>query len=311
MASALLRRALFRKSLGSGPPLKRGLPTRRRMLSGGPKWLIEGVPRTRPGNRDFLGFCVFTHPLCSLPPHASSNAVGWPSCPSGLGRVGKSWGQAPLLKRGPPHASSNAVGWPKMAHREGGPPKRGLEIAIFWVSAWSVILRAFLEPDRSVSCKSGLRPGQKGTLPEKPPFKKRPPHASSNAVGWPIMAHHEGGPQDEAWIFWVSACSRTVRTACLPTRRRMLSVWPNMARREGVLAKAFRGVWHRFASCFGSSTPPFGTLAECCAKGRRCCTLSAQRQGSKVDWLRLSAPQGAECCIVCAAPRVEGMGCSR
>ena len=42
------------------PPLERGLSTRRRMLSDGPKWLIVwGVLRTRPPNRDFLGFCVF------------------------------------------------------------------------------------------------------------------------------------------------------------------------------------------------------------------------------------------------------------
>ena len=30
------------------------------------------------------------------------------------------------------------------------------------------------------------------------PSGKGPLHASSNAVGWPEMAHHVGGPQDEA-----------------------------------------------------------------------------------------------------------------
>ena len=41
------------------PPLERGLSTRRRTLSGGPKWLIvRGVLRTRPPNRDILGFGV-------------------------------------------------------------------------------------------------------------------------------------------------------------------------------------------------------------------------------------------------------------
>ena len=51
------------EKLGQAPPLWKGacLSTRRRMLSGGPKWLIvRGVPRTRPPNRDILGFCVFS-----------------------------------------------------------------------------------------------------------------------------------------------------------------------------------------------------------------------------------------------------------
>ena len=39
----------------------------------------EGVPRTRPGNRDFLCFCVFADRPDSLPPHAPSSAVGWPN----------------------------------------------------------------------------------------------------------------------------------------------------------------------------------------------------------------------------------------
>ena len=48
------------ENLGQALRLERGLPTRHRMLSGDPKWLIvRGVPRTRPQNRDFLGFCRF------------------------------------------------------------------------------------------------------------------------------------------------------------------------------------------------------------------------------------------------------------
>ena len=148
MASALLRRAPFRKSLGSGPPFKRGLPTRRRMLSGGPQWLIVR-----------------------------------------------------------------------------GSPGRGLEIA----------------------------------------------------------------------ISWVSACSRTVRTACLPTRHRMLSGGPTWLVVKGCLM-----LW--------LLDPAFRDARGVLRQGPKVLHLPAQRQGSKVDCLRLSARQGAECCVVCAAPRVEGAG---
>ena len=99
--------------------------------------------------------------LCGLPV--------WPGC--------QIWARPPFGK-GPPHALSNAVGWPEMAHREGVPTTmpplplwerpdslvnivrgstgRGLQIAILWVSACSVVWRSCLEPSRSVSCKSGL-----------------------------------------------------------------------------------------------------------------------------------------------------------
>ena len=60
--------------------------------AGWPKMALrEGVPRTRPENHDFLGFCVFADLADSLPPHALSNAVGWPSCPSGLPPLRVAW----------------------------------------------------------------------------------------------------------------------------------------------------------------------------------------------------------------------------
>ena len=98
------------ENLGQAPPSGKGpleccLPTRRRMLSGGPKWLRH------PGK--------------------------WPSCPLAS------------------HASSHAVGWPKWLIVRGS-SGRGLQIAIFWVSACSVVRRAFLKPSRSASWQSGL-----------------------------------------------------------------------------------------------------------------------------------------------------------
>ena len=61
----------------------------------------EGVPRTRPGN--LRTACL------------RMNAVGWPSCPSGLGRLGKSWGQASLQKG----ASPRVVECCRVAQRRG------------------------------------------------------------------------------------------------------------------------------------------------------------------------------------------------
>ena len=124
----------------------------------------EGVPRTRPPNRDFLGFCMSAaskepgRPLGShfclegeggaLKPPSPSNfpspltgvtlgtservdnpLLPLSTAPEGLFRpgLGKSGPDAPSGK-GPPQASSNAVGCPEMAHREGvlrtRPPNR-------------------------------------------------------------------------------------------------------------------------------------------------------------------------------------------
>ena len=130
----------------------------------------EGVSRTRPPNRDFLGFCVpcgaegISSPslprfVQERPPptppcpcgRGQTASAEWPSCPSG--RLGKA-GPGPLWK-GPPTRRRMLSGGPKWLIVRGS-SGRGPEIAIFWVSACSVVRRAFLEPGRSVSCKSGL-----------------------------------------------------------------------------------------------------------------------------------------------------------
>ena len=95
----------------------------------------------------------------------------------------------------PPHALSGGLKWLLVC--EGGPQDEASKTAIFWVSACSVVRWALLEPGRSVSCKSGLPPAQPAPVGEARQPGKWPPHASSNAVGWPEMAHR-GGPQDEA-----------------------------------------------------------------------------------------------------------------
>ena len=189
----------------------------------------EGVPRTS------LQIAIFWVSACSvvrrafLEPSRSTScksglppplpaSVGearqggkWPSCPSG--RLGKS-GQTPRLERGLPTRRRMLSGGPKCLIVRGS-PGRGLQIAIFWVSAVSVVRRAFLEPSRSISCKSGLPPalpasvgearqpgkwpscpsGRLGKSGPGPPSGKGPPHASSNAVGWPKMPHREGVPR--------------------------------------------------------------------------------------------------------------------
>ena len=226
-----------RKILESGRPSKRGLPTRRRMLSGGPKWLIgRGSPgrglkiaifwvsawsvvlraflepgrnvscekrlRKTPFRRSLwkLRFSGFWTLWTACLPTRRRMLSDEPSCPSGLARLGKSWGQAPFLK-GVPTRRRMLSGDPKWLIVRGS-PGQGLEIAIFWVSAWSVVLRAFLEPGRSVSCKkNGLPPAQKGTLPEKPGarrLKKGFPTCRRMLSGGPKWLIVRGS-QDEAW----------------------------------------------------------------------------------------------------------------
>ena len=63
-------------------------------------------------------------------------------------------GARPPFQKGPPHASSNAVGWPKMAHRE-GVPRMGPKTAICCVLLRSDLLRAFRQPGRSVTSVFG------------------------------------------------------------------------------------------------------------------------------------------------------------
>ena len=143
------------------------------MLSGGPKWLIA---RGFPGRG--LKIAIFWISACSvvqraflepsrsascksgLPP-ALPASVGdakqpgkWPSCPSG--RLGKS-GPGPPSGRGLPTRRRMLSGGPKWLIVRGS-PSTSLKIAIFWVSACSVVRRAFPEPSRSISCKNGLPP---------------------------------------------------------------------------------------------------------------------------------------------------------
>ena len=148
-----------RKIWARPPPLERGLPTRRRMLSGGPKWLIV---RGSPGRG--LQIAVFWVSACSVvrraflePSRSVSCKSGLPltpPCPVGEARRPGKWPSCPSGRLGKsepgPHASSNAVGWPEMAHREGVPRTKLRN------PACSVVRRAFLEPSRSVSCEGGL-----------------------------------------------------------------------------------------------------------------------------------------------------------
>ena len=131
-----------------------------------------------------------------------------------VGPARKIWARPPPLERGLPTRRRMLSGGPKWLIVRGS-PGRGLKIAIFWASAVSVVRRAFLEPNRSISCKSGLPPalpasvgearqggkrpscpsGRLGKSGPGPASGKGPPHASSNAVGWPEMAHREGVPR--------------------------------------------------------------------------------------------------------------------
>ena len=136
----------------------------------------------------------------SCPPCLCGKGQTWPSCPSG--RLGKS-GPGPSSGKGPPPRVVECcqVG-PKWLIVMGS-PGRGLKIAIFWVSACSVVRRAFLEPARSSSCKSGLPPalpasvgearqpgkwpscpsGRLGKSVPGPPSGQRPPHLQNSTEG--------------------------------------------------------------------------------------------------------------------------------
>ena len=109
----------------------------------------------------------------------------WPSCP--CGRLGKS-GPGPPSGTGPPHASSNAVGWPEMAHREGvpsmGPPNRDFLAFLHESGRDSQAFRAKAAclPALPASVGEARQPGTWSFLPVWPARKKGPPHASSNAV---------------------------------------------------------------------------------------------------------------------------------
>ena len=126
-------------------------------------------------------------------------------------------------------------------------------------------------------------PGKPG---RRPSLRRRPPHASSNAVGCPKMAHCEGSP------------GRGLQPSdSLP--RRMLSPGPTWLVVRGSpesLAKAFRGVSplclmvklldlpRRVLQLIRAAPRAEGTLsAPVSLQGTECCSSFAQRQGSKVQ----------------------------
>ena len=178
------------------------------MLSSGPKWVIV---RGSPGRG--LKIAIFWVSACSvvrraflepsksiscksgLPP-ALPAPVGearqpgkWPSCPSG--RLGKSGSGPPSGKGASPRVVECCQVAPKWVIVRGS-PGRGLQIAIFWVFAWS--RGHFSSRAEALRVKAAFlllspcgRLGKSGPGP--------PSHASSNAVRWPEMAHREGVPR--------------------------------------------------------------------------------------------------------------------
>ena len=173
------------------------LPTRRRMLSGGPPAPLGWAGSENPGVRP-----LFKKGL----PHAPPNAVGW---------LGKSWVR-------PPHASSKCPKWLIV--------KGGLqdEASNRDFPCFCVVLRAFLEPGRSVSCKNGLPPAQKDTLPEKPRARRLKRGLAtrrrmlSDGPKWLIVRGSPGRGSKSRFSGFLRGLW-SFRTACLPTRRRVLS----------------------------------------------------------------------------------------
>ena len=125
----------------------------------------EGVPRTRPQNRDFLGSACSVIQRAFLEPSRSASCKSGlpPALPASVGDA-KQPGKWPSC-RGLPTRHRMLSGGPKWLIVRGS-PGRGLQIAIFWVSACSVVRRAFPEPSRSTSCKSGLPPALPASVGE-------------------------------------------------------------------------------------------------------------------------------------------------
>ena len=180
----------------------------------------EGVPRTRPKIAIFwVSACsvvrrAFPEPSRStscksgLPPalpasvgYADSLANGLPARLAGSENLG----QAPCVERGLPTRRRMLSGDPKWLIVRGS-PGRGLKIAIFWVSACSVVRRAFLEPSRSNSCQ------KRSLLLLSLPLWERP----DNLVNG-LHARLAG---------WENLGQAPCVERGLPTRRRMLSGGP-------------------------------------------------------------------------------------
>ena len=196
LANGLPAHVAGSESLGQAPSLERGLPTRRRMLSRGPKWLI-----VRGSSGRGLQIAIFWVSACSVvrraflePSRSVSCKSGLPPAPPGLCERpdslanglpahvagSESLGQAPCLERGLPTRRRMLSDGPKWLIMRGS-SGRGLQIAIFWVSACSVVRRAFLEPSRSVSCRSGL------PLLSKAPSDAEHPESLRCRLGAPLL----------------------------------------------------------------------------------------------------------------------------
>ena len=119
---------LASRTSGQGP--ETGLSTRHRLLVGGPKWLLVGVPG--------WGLKSLFAAFCKVPT---------PPCLFGL-LPRRIWARPPFRKW-PFRASSLGAGWPKTARRE-GVPRMGPKIAFSRIFYFSELPRAFLEPVRSV-----------------------------------------------------------------------------------------------------------------------------------------------------------------
>ena len=195
----------------------------------------EGVPRTRPGN--LRTACL------------RMNAVGWPSCPSGLGRLGKSWGQASLQKG----ASPRVVECCRVAQR------RGRKVHCLRLPA----------PQRRARLRSA-----KGRRYRMMPDDQRQGSKVYCLSLRPCERLCRGGPH----------CPRQEHRAA-PLCRRVLQLIRAAPRAEGTLSAPASPGETGSAAAYPRSAK--GRRYSVCACQPRtdaeCCSLPVQRQGSKVQ----------------------------